>query len=71
MVQRAHDPSRLQARTQGPTASVAPHGYTIGMATVEIGTFHRQNPTELKGSSCTLSIAGRGVAARRVDRRPT
>jgi tripartite-type tricarboxylate transporter receptor subunit TctC len=34
-------------------ASAAPDGYTIGMATVEIGMMHWQGLTELKGSSYT------------------
>jgi tripartite-type tricarboxylate transporter receptor subunit TctC len=34
-------------------ASAAPDGYTIGMATVEIGMMHWQKLTELKGTSYT------------------
>ena len=34
-------------------ASAAPDGYTIGLATVEIGMMHWQGLTELKGSSYT------------------
>ena len=34
-------------------ASAAPDGYTIGIATVEIGMMHWQGLTELKGSSYT------------------
>src|SRR5215210_9262431 len=34
-------------------ASAAPDGYTIGMATVEIGMMHWQGLTPLKGSSYT------------------
>ena len=34
-------------------ASAAPDGYTIGMATVEIGMMHWQGLTDLKGSSYT------------------
>ncbi len=34
-------------------ASAAPDGYTIGMATVEIGMMHWQGLTQLKGSSYT------------------